>query len=379
MSDSVSFSVLTADIISLLLLSTLYLSNRQKMGHGKDMQYILQMIGITAISNVADCGVYYIDGNVNLFAEIVMFLSGTWLFLGNVLIGYTWAKFLMAHMNIPFSDKRKKVYHAIGLVACILLIINIFYPLVFTQEDGIYQRGPAYSIFLIFAVFYIADSLLLYGRRVKKINTFKLFPVRSFLMPIIAGIAIQAVFIEIALTWTSIAIAIAGVMTALKDETIFLDYLTGLYNRAYLEFLQRQACKKKSTWISGIMIDLNSFKQINDNYGHSEGDRVLVTVANLLEKSFSEYGVVTRYAGDEFVVILNTTDETLIKKIIADVKNNFEEENKKSNRPYQLSASMGYGIVDLSNETIDDFMNRIDNEMYQDKLAYYKMNDRRQK
>ena len=97
-----------------------------------------------------------------------MFLSGTWLFLGNMLIGYTWAKFLMAHMNIPFSGKRKKVYHAIGLVACILLIINIFYPLVFIQKDGIYQRGPAYSIFLIFAVFYIVDSLLLYGRHVKK-------------------------------------------------------------------------------------------------------------------------------------------------------------------------------------------------------------------
>ena len=78
------------------------------------------------------------------------------------------------------------------------------------------------------------------------------------------------------------------------------------------------------------MIDLNSFKQINDNYGHSEGDNALIIAADLLRKSFSEYGVVTRYA-----------------------------------------------VSNLSAETVDDFMNRIDKQMYQDKLAYYEKNDRR--
>ena len=62
------------------------------------------------------------------------------------------------------------------------------------------------------------------------------------------------------------------------------------------------------------MIDLNGFKQINDNYGHAEGDLALCIVADLLLKSFSEYGVVTRYAGDEFVIMLNTTDDQLIQK-----------------------------------------------------------------
>ena len=94
-------------------------------------------------------------------------------------------------------------------------------------------------------------------------------------------------------------------MTALKNEIIFTDCLTGLYNREYLEFLHKRACNKKDCWVSGIMIDLNGFKQINDNYGHAEGDLALCIVADLLLKSFSEYGVVTRYAGDEFVIMLN--------------------------------------------------------------------------
>ena len=76
----------------------------------------------------------------------------------------------------------------------------------------------------------------------------------------------QAFFVEIAITWTSIAISVAGIMTALKNEIIFTDCLTGLYNRVYLEFLHKRACNKKDCWVSGIMIDLNGFKQINDNY-----------------------------------------------------------------------------------------------------------------
>ena len=50
---------------------------------------------------------------------------------------------------------------------------------------------------------------------------------------------------------------------------------------------------------------------------------------------------------------------------------------KKNDKLYQLSASMGYAITNLSNETIDDFMNRIDEQMYQDKMKYYEHNDRR--
>ena len=91
------------------------------------------------------------------------------------------------------------------------------------------------------------------------------------------------------------------------------------------------------------------------------------------------FGVVTRYAGDEFVVMLNTIDEQLIKNLIERAKKNFEDENKTNDKPYQLSASMGYGVSNLSDETMDDFMSRIDKQMYQDKAAYYEKNERRKR
>lgn len=377
MDMNLSFSVLTANIISILLIGTLYLANRQKAEYDRDMRLLQQMMVTIGIANISDCCVYYLTGSSNIVIKVLVFLSGSGLFLGNVMIGYLWAKFIMVHMNIPFSDIRRNIYRTIGLISIVLLVINIFYPLVFSVSDGRYQRGFAYIIFLIFAAFYILDSLYLYVKRVKKNGSLKLFPVHIFLIPVILGVVIQAFFVEIAITWTSIAISVAGIMTALKNEIIFTDCLTGLYNRVYLEFLHKRACNKKDCWVSGIMIDLNGFKQINDNYGHAEGDLALCIVADLLRKSFSEYGVVTRYAGDEFVIMLNTTDDQFIQKIIKSAKKNFVTENEKNDKPYQLSASMGYAITNLSNETIDDFMNRIDEQMYQDKMKYYEHNDRR--
>lgn len=377
MDMNLSFSVLTANIISILLIGTLYLANRQKAEYDRDMRLLQQMMVTIGIANISDCCVYYLAGSSNIVIKVLVFLSGSGLFLGNVMIGYLWAKFIMVHMNIPFSDIRRNIYRTIGLISIVLLVINIFYPLVFSVSDGRYQRGFAYIIFLIFAAFYILDSLYLYVKRVKKNGSLKLFPVHIFLIPVILGVVIQAFFVEIAITWTSIAISVTGIMTALKNEIIFTDCLTGLYNRVYLEFIHKRACNKKDCWVSGIMIDLNGFKQINDNYGHAEGDLALCIVADLLLKSFSEYGVVTRYAGDEFVIMLNTTDDQLIQKIIKSAKKNFVTENEKNDKPYQLSASMGYAITNLSNETIDDFMNRIDEQMYQDKMKYYEHNDRR--
>lgn len=377
MNMNLSFSVLTANIISILLIGTLYLANRQKAEYDRDMRLLQQMMVTIGIANISDCCVYYLAGSSNIVIKVLVFLSGSGLFLGNVMIGYLWAKFIMVHMNIPFSDIRRNIYRTIGLISIVLLVINIFYPLVFSVSDGRYQRGFAYIIFLLFAAFYILDSLYLYVKRVKKNGSLKLFPVHIFLIPVILGVVIQAFFVEIAITWTSIAISVAGIMTALKNEIIFTDCLTGLYNREYLEFLHKRACNKKDCWVSGIMIDLNGFKQINDNYGHAEGDLALCIVADLLLKSFSEYGVVTRYAGDEFVIMLNTTDDQLIQKIIKSAKKNFVTENEKNDKLYQLSASMGYAITNLSNETIDDFMNRIDEQMYQDKMKYYEHNDRR--
>ena len=369
---NLSYSVLTANVLSIMLILTIYFSNRRRMNDDKSMKAITRLMMITAFSNIADTVVYYIDGRSGIFFTVLMYINASWLFLANVSVGYMWVKFLTAHLNIPFSDTRKKIYQGLFCFACICLIINIFYPLVFTAYNNVYERGSAYWVFLVIAFFYIIDSVYLYLKCRQKVGTLKLFPVQVFLFPIIVGVIIQALFLEMAITWPSIAIALAGMVSALKNEVIFTDCLTGLYNRVYLEFLQQQIYKKKDAWLSGVMADLNGFKQINDNYGHSAGDAALIVASNLLNATFGAYGVVTRYAGDEFVILLNTTDKDLVCKLIDNANKAFEEVNHLHKKPYQLSVAMGYAVVDLNKQTIDEFINRIDGEMYKNKLMYYK-------
>ena len=157
---NLSFSVLTANIISILLIGTLYLANRQKAEYDRDMRLLQQMMVTIGIANISDCCVYYLAGSSNIVIKVLVFLSGSGLFLGNVMIGYLWAKFIMVHMNIPFSDIRRNIYRTIGLVAIVLLVINIFYPLVFSVSDGRYQRGFAY-IFLLLFTFWTACICML--------------------------------------------------------------------------------------------------------------------------------------------------------------------------------------------------------------------------
>lgn len=88
MNDNLSFSVLTANFISLLLLCTLDFSNKQRRSNKRDMKIILNMMIIAAISNITDCYVYYCNSSLGIFYKGLFLLSGSWLFLGNVLIIY---------------------------------------------------------------------------------------------------------------------------------------------------------------------------------------------------------------------------------------------------------------------------------------------------
>ncbi len=94
------------------------------------------------------------------------------------------------------------------------------------------------------------------------------------------------------------------------SRLIFEDELTGLYNRRFLlKYLEH-----KVPWDGGddyhlslLMLDLDHFKQINDTHGHLTGDQALIHVAKLLQGVVGENGIVTRYAGDEFIILLPET------------------------------------------------------------------------
>jgi diguanylate cyclase (GGDEF)-like protein len=113
-----------------------------------------------------------------------------------------------------------------------------------------------------------------------------------------------------------VQLKIKGLQDALKQSNELLkqlsntDPLTHLYNRRYLmEALDReyQRAVRKQSFLSLIILDIDHFKKVNDNYGHQEGDTVLAAVATLVKGMVRSYDVAARYGGEEFVVLLSET------------------------------------------------------------------------
>jgi len=146
----------------------------------------------------------------------------------------------------------------------------------------------------------------------------------------------------------------------------FHDALTGLYNRTYLnDLLKRPA---DTIQPSVYMFDIDKLKYVNDNFGHAEGDKLIINVAEILEKSLRETDTVARIGGDEFVAILPETDEETAEIIkerityeIMDYNRNIQEAHLK------IGISMGFAAWKGNKETIENLIQKADKRMYQDK------------
>ncbi|MBQ9040229.1 MAG: diguanylate cyclase [Clostridia bacterium] len=99
------------------------------------------------------------------------------------------------------------------------------------------------------------------------------------------------------------------------QEIAYKDYLTGLYNRNYLEVWNKKAPSEGDWPITFVSIDLNNLKVVNDIHGHADGDRLLRALADLLKKHFGEacYAVV-RTGGDEFLVLARGVDGEQVRQ-----------------------------------------------------------------
>ena len=106
------------------------------------------------------------------------------------------------------------------------------------------------------------------------------------------------------------------------------DPLTGLYNRRGFFQLANNELKKAHAFkypITLILIDLDDFKYINDNFGHPIGDIVLSKTANIFQRSLRSVDIICRYGGDEFIILIPKADAPSTKKTIQRIQNKLED------------------------------------------------------
>jgi diguanylate cyclase (GGDEF)-like protein len=159
-----------------------------------------------------------------------------------------------------------------------------------------------------------------------------------------------------------------------KIETLAItDELTGLFNRRHLitrldeEIKRSRRLEKK---LGCILIDIDHFKSINDNYGHLFGDEALRSISSLIQKSIRSYDILGRIGGEEFLVILPDTnfEETrnFAERIRTDIKDNFELKTESSGA-IKITVSLGISEMQYSDPSIDDIIQRADRGLYKAK------------
>jgi diguanylate cyclase (GGDEF)-like protein len=154
-----------------------------------------------------------------------------------------------------------------------------------------------------------------------------------------------------------------------------IDELTGLYNRRRFFILTEQYLKvavRAKKRLSLLYIDMDDLKWINDHCGHNEGDQALITLANILKKTFRESDIVARIGGDEFVVLSEITDENG-EILMSRLNENIKDYNAQGSRRYTLSISVGTTQLDPNYPIpIDELLSKADALMYTQKRGKVK-------
>ncbi|MGB5965518.1 MAG: FIST N-terminal domain-containing protein [Sulfurimonadaceae bacterium] len=145
------------------------------------------------------------------------------------------------------------------------------------------------------------------------------------------------------------------------------DKLTGAYNRSYLDFIYQKHLDefaKSSSVCSFILLDIDDFKQINDNYGHLTGDRVLILLSNLINHKIRHDDVFIRWGGEEFLILLPHTS----KENAVTTAETLRQEISKIDIGIDYRVTCSFGVTECQNgDTKETLFERLDKALYKAK------------
>ena len=168
------------------------------------------------------------------------------------------------------------------------------------------------------------------------------------------------------------ALVRAARMIALAQHRAQHDPLTGLANRTLFREITAHAvetCKRDGSPLSVLFIDLDRFKQVNDNHGHETGDRLLVAVAGRLRAGARSSDVVARVGGDEFAVMLEGADADTGALIAFKLRDDLARPYPIDGLTLEVRASIGSATYPQSGSNADELLRRADEAMYRMKQA----------
>ena len=158
-------------------------------------------------------------------------------------------------------------------------------------------------------------------------------------------------------------------LTEKLEDMSFKDPLTTTYNRRFmLEYLQSQMKKawEKDNELSIVMIDIDKFKRLNDNYGHLVGDEVLINLSSILKSMCIDDDIVSRYGGEEFLMILPNVDKQTAAKRADEIRKKVETSSLSTEFSETVTVSLGVGNYTCG-MSCEKFIEEADRNLYKAK------------
>jgi diguanylate cyclase (GGDEF)-like protein len=369
------------DILSLLLLGIVLFNHIKNSSEGLLRQrFFHALIYCDMGILIMDIMIFIAIGNPGEFIHILLQILQTVFFMLCSLFCMLW----VLYYTVRPGNKPRRYEMALLTVPFILLVIflgfNFAYHFIFriTAENG-YQRGPLFLIIAVCTYSYIVYLVMQVWSNKRHLSSSEFYTYLIIpLFPMAVGIVQLILKAEVLMVWPATTLSMVIMQMSTLTEKINLDHLTGLYNRKYLDEYIEDALQmsragnyvKGSKKFAAIMLDLDNFKKINDSFGHVEGDRAIVIAADLLRKSIRKGDFVSRYGGDEFLIVLEQCSDSTPLRVIRRIRENAQKFNNENSLPYVIEFSMGYKVYsNLIGLTSKQIFSDIDELMYQNKQS----------
>ena len=271
--------------------------------------------------------VYFLDGNIAVPLGMQYFVNGA-LFVPAI--------FVPILMGMALSTDKLYKYMMIGAgVVDVVMVIAIFtHKLFYFDADYSYHRGPLYWLYI--AAIFVGIVYLLYEMfcMITMFQNKNKAALVILILFLLAALIFNILFTNIHMTWTCVSLVILMLYGYYNEFWEQIDILTGLLSQS--SFI-RQTEKIKGE-LSVIIFDVDDFKQVNDDFGHAAGDRVLAEVAGCILNVYKKYGMAFRTGGDEFCVVYRGPED-LQKNLGTELCRQLEEKREKI--PYLPYVSFG--------------------------------------
>lgn len=364
------------NIFMMVICVIMYFSSR---GMNEKQMIHYQVFRLLILSDLAllalEVMTWLLEGHATPLLIVLYYIVTILLYLLTPIPSALWALFV--HFQL-FHNRQtlKKEMVVLGIPIAVCTVLTLTTPLTglwFTIDSAnVYQRGFFYPIFALLSfwpIIYASISIVIHRDRLPRRLAVLLL---LFTIPPVIGSVVQVLYYGTTLLWSSITISIFLVYSNMQTTQIYMDHLTGVYNRRQLDtFLtDRMKLAKNRQPLSCILLDIDHFKKINDNLGHVAGDAALKDASAILKNCIQKGDFLARFGGDEFIILTDICDEATLKGMCERIRESVRQFNQTQKRLYTLDFSMGSAVYDPGTGwDKSDFIAYVDALMYQNKSS----------